>query len=315
MANLLERSSLVLTPTAYNNGEALCIKPDDGSGDFQFSRNSDATRVNAQGIDETIGINLPRINYENGCGHYLWEPQSTNLIVNSELNNVENIVVSAVSHTISFYGTGSITLSGAHAATLSGTGTNERVSLTFTPSAGTLICTDSGSVEKKQIEALSYATSYIPTSGSTVTRNQDLCTNASIPSLSGSHTVYADYKNYSFISGGTNRDWQDGSNIVYLIYNYGGGLDVYNGSTFIVDRSTLIPATNFKIAIVTTPTTVKVFINGVNRTKNNALPNLLPITKWSSAASPARKISQGLNSLVFFNEALSDQELTELTTI
>jgi hypothetical protein len=64
MANLLDQASIVLTPTAYNNGEALCIKPDDASGDFQFSRNSAATRVNAQGLVETIGINLPRINHE-----------------------------------------------------------------------------------------------------------------------------------------------------------------------------------------------------------------------------------------------------------
>jgi len=56
MANLLDRSSLVLTPTAYNNGEALCIKPDDASGDFQFSRNSAATRVNAQGLVENVQI-------------------------------------------------------------------------------------------------------------------------------------------------------------------------------------------------------------------------------------------------------------------
>ena len=56
MSNLLERSSLVLTPTAYNNGEALCIKPDDASGDFQFSRNSAATRVNAQGLVENVQI-------------------------------------------------------------------------------------------------------------------------------------------------------------------------------------------------------------------------------------------------------------------
>jgi len=56
MANLLDRASVVLTPTAYNNGEALCIKPDDGSGDFQFSRNSAATRVNAQGLVENVQI-------------------------------------------------------------------------------------------------------------------------------------------------------------------------------------------------------------------------------------------------------------------
>ena len=56
MANLLDRSSLVLTPTSYNNGEALCIKPDDASGDFDFSRNSAATRVNAQGLVENVQI-------------------------------------------------------------------------------------------------------------------------------------------------------------------------------------------------------------------------------------------------------------------
>ena len=56
MANLLDRASVVLTPTAYNNGEALCIKPDDASGDFDFSRNSAATRVNAQGLVENVQI-------------------------------------------------------------------------------------------------------------------------------------------------------------------------------------------------------------------------------------------------------------------
>tara|TARA_B100000767_G_scaffold275152_1_gene310721 strand:- start:1487 stop:4195 length:2709 start_codon:yes stop_codon:yes gene_type:complete len=56
MSNLLDRSSIVLTPTAYKNGEALCVKPDDGSGDFQFSRNSAATRVNAQGLVEDVQI-------------------------------------------------------------------------------------------------------------------------------------------------------------------------------------------------------------------------------------------------------------------
>ena len=56
MSNLLDKASIILTPTAYNNGEALCVKPDDGSGDFQFSRNSAATRVNAQGLVENVQI-------------------------------------------------------------------------------------------------------------------------------------------------------------------------------------------------------------------------------------------------------------------
>jgi len=54
--DLLEKASIILTPTAYNNGEALCVKPSDGSGDFDFSRNSAATRVNAQGLVENVQI-------------------------------------------------------------------------------------------------------------------------------------------------------------------------------------------------------------------------------------------------------------------
>ena len=54
--DLLEKASVILTPTAYNNGETLCVKPSDGSGDFDFSRNSAATRVNAQGLVENVQI-------------------------------------------------------------------------------------------------------------------------------------------------------------------------------------------------------------------------------------------------------------------
>jgi len=54
--NLLDKASIILTPTAYDNGKALCVKPSDGSGDFDFSRNSAATRVNAQGLVENVQI-------------------------------------------------------------------------------------------------------------------------------------------------------------------------------------------------------------------------------------------------------------------
>ena len=56
MSNLLDKSSIVLTASAYNNGKVLCVKPSDGSGDFDFSRNSAATRVNAQGLVEDVQI-------------------------------------------------------------------------------------------------------------------------------------------------------------------------------------------------------------------------------------------------------------------
>ena len=85
MANLLDEASILLTPTAYNNGSMLAVKPTNGDGDFQFSRGSSATRVNAQGLIENVASNLPRIDYTDGCGSFLMEGQSTNLITQSEL--------------------------------------------------------------------------------------------------------------------------------------------------------------------------------------------------------------------------------------
>ncbi|MCP4826222.1 MAG: hypothetical protein GY892_19230, partial [Shimia sp.] len=73
--------------------------------------------------------------------------------------------VTAVPHTLHFTGTGTVTLSGASTAgPLVGTGTGEqnRVSLTFTPSATSLTLTVSGTVTDAQLEVGSTPSSYIP---------------------------------------------------------------------------------------------------------------------------------------------------------
>ena len=56
MSNLLKDASILLTPTGYDNGSMNAIKPENGDGDFAFSRNSAATRVNAQGLVENVQI-------------------------------------------------------------------------------------------------------------------------------------------------------------------------------------------------------------------------------------------------------------------
>jgi len=73
--------------------------------------------------------------------------------------------VTAVPHTLHFTGTGTVTLSGASTAgPLVGTGTGEenRVSLTFTPTAASLTLTVTGTVTDAQLEVGSTPSSYIP---------------------------------------------------------------------------------------------------------------------------------------------------------
>lgn len=84
-----------------------------------------------------------------------------NLLANTDAMATQSVTVSAVAHTLSFTGTGTVTLSGASTAgPLVGTGAGNRVSLTFTPTAGSLTMTVTGSVTFGQLELGAFATAY-----------------------------------------------------------------------------------------------------------------------------------------------------------
>ena len=77
--------SIAMIPSAFRSGKVYSVLPTDGSGDLNFARASEATRVNKDGLIETVGSNVPRIDYtDGGCPKLLLEPQSTNLITYSE---------------------------------------------------------------------------------------------------------------------------------------------------------------------------------------------------------------------------------------
>ena len=151
-------------------------------GRITASGGANGTRVNSSGL--IVAATTPRFDYDPvtlAIKGLLVEEARTNLFLNSKIDgsnlSTQGVSVTAQAYTISFYGTGSITLSGAATATINGAGAYpNRVTSTFTPSAGTLTCTVAGTVQYAQIEVGSLATSFIPTAGSTVTRTADSLT-------------------------------------------------------------------------------------------------------------------------------------------
>ena len=134
-----------------------------------FTRASSATYFNKLGVLTTAAANVPRIDYNSSTGACLGlliEQASTNIVLNSATLSTQSVTTTATTYTLSFYGTGTVALSGTYSGSLVGTGAFPvRSTLSFTATAGTLTLTVTGNVSYAQLEALSFPTSYIATAG------------------------------------------------------------------------------------------------------------------------------------------------------
>jgi hypothetical protein len=121
------------------------------------------------------GQTVARINDKSGRGNHATQATTAsrptyginpitgtrNLLLATDTMATQSRTVTAAAHTLSFTGTGTVTLTGASTAgPLVGTGAGNRVSLTFTPTAASLTMTVSGSVTFAQLELGSTATAY-----------------------------------------------------------------------------------------------------------------------------------------------------------
>ena len=175
-----------------------------------------------------------------------------------------------------------------------------------------------------QLEEQSYATSYIPTSGVIETRNQDVCTGggslATISSTEGVLYVEASKLNDNSLSfkaiGFTNGSQQE-----RLVFIFGQGQEkirfqvkTNNVAVFQNDFNVTSLSQQNKIAVRYSNTTgYAFFINGLKVGVNPSL--IVPqITRLDFGVLGADFFGK-TKAVAVWKEALSDQELLELTTL
>ena len=345
--------------------------------DFTFTRGSSATRVNEQGLIESVGVDLPKINYLGGSGSWLLEPQRLNLISRSnEFNFWNNLqskltvtsnsitspdgtvngtkitqAVSSANARLRFQGILTIgteyTFSvfakkGNHdklIMNISGvnttfTLTDEWVRYEITETAPSNTFVDVGITNAvvddfiyiygAQAEEASYATSYIPTSGSAVTRGADSATNAGSSDLISSTegvlylevaalTSINNFESISLSNGGVDE------RIRFTLNSVENTISVQvtsGGSTVLFRNSTLSDITAFnKVAIKYKQDDYAIWINGVEEYSNitGAVPTLNELT-FTSGGDVGNKFTGNVKCVAVFEEALTDAELTALTS-
>ena len=321
---LLSEASFLVTPNGYKEDKLYAAIPTNGNGDMTFTRATPATRVDENDLISSVASNIPRIDYTGGgCPSILLEPLRTNIVLNSATVVTQTITTAAVANTLSFYGTGTITLSGTFAEALVGTGATNRVSLTFTPTAGSLVLTVSGTCTNGQLEAGAYPTSYIPTTTIDVQRDADVINR---------DDIYAN--NLITDDGGT---WfvhlinnvvvlRDTSDVGLFIGNSSNGftgdvLAIRNNGTNrlsinkrIAGSQTQLYTTttdHVKVAIKWNGATADVFVNGAPVVSATSFTTTdMEFFRWTG-----EDVSKYIKQMALFPTPLSDPECIALTTL
>ncbi|MFV3388425.1 hypothetical protein ACNFCJ_23975, partial [Pseudomonas sp. NY15364] len=211
-----------------------------------------------------------------------------------------------------------VTLSGAATGTLTGTGAGNRVSLTFTPTAGTLTLTVSGSVTSAQLELGAFPTSHIPTTTAQVTRAADQCVVSNLADW---------YRADEFSIFASAVRTQLGSSAIYELERDTGNR-VWNRSNFVgtseqlvvvvggVNQAVFAPpaALNHRSALAVKANAFAASLNGAAPLIDNSgsIPSGATILRIGASDGGAR-INGHIESLQYIPRALSDTELQRIT--
>jgi len=397
----MAKPKLALIPAAQGS-KLFSVLPSSGVGDFDFTRSGSATRINSQGLIETVANGQSRLNYPMidgkvvGCPHHILEPQRTNLIAYSEdFNNSawikqagitvsDNDIISpdgtqnadkitttsgslfmydvlsltpSTEYTISFFikndnsnktriwgaGEGSfdITWNGSQLVSITqgyfeyfGNGWYNVSVTQNSQSDGQYITRIYPNIESVttnsiylwggQLEEGSYATSYIPTNGSTVTRNAETANGSGdadtfndsegVLMIEASSLVNSD--TYRLISLNDNSS----SNEIFVGFRFDTGKLYYNidsggvgQSSFISDVTAL--NTSCKFCVKYKQNDISFYINGFKLYSDSSanMPTGLSVLKMSRG-NDTLHFYGNTKQIQYYNSALTDSELEQLTS-
>ena len=176
-----------------------------------------------------------------------------------------------------------------------------------------------------QWEAGSYATSYIPTYGSAVTRNQDDCENTNLDLLSQDAATYFLESTPIAIASNNILEVRGNGNTndrLLMQTNSSGILRILvrnSGSTILDSNisSAVSAGTKIKVALKYTSTNISVFVDGVKKIDSDLSVNFGSPLDWINLEGTATANNDALeqHQFLFFPTALTDQEAIDLTTL
>jgi hypothetical protein len=253
--------SLILVPARFKTGKLYTpVATTSGglvlgaSGDFNVTRNTTATRVNANGFIESVASGIPRLDYYTsggtaGCPALLVEPSGSNLCLQSQTLDVSGTWVAQGGTLVSANATGTLSPDGLNTAeilTLVSGGANQLYQ-NIAMASGT---TYTASIFLKNIALTSGQTFFFSTANQDATINQVNCTidlaNATITSgsmgagVTVSNVALDNYGNgwyrarftFSFAVGGSGAFLRirQNSNVAYNTAFYAWGAQFETGS-------------------------------------------------------------------------------------
>ena len=391
------KPKLALIPSGYKASKVYSVLPSDGVGDFDFSRSGQATRVNEDGLIETVDSNVPRLNYPmidgvvSGCPSLLLEPARTNLIQYSEdFSNaswiktsltitsnqttspkgdltadlltktagggfIQSTTPTASTSTQSFFvkkdtsdwvyilnGVGFRYFDLVNGVKGNGSDVNSSIEdfgndwwkITITTNSTTYFriypaeenstSATSGSIYiwGAQLEEGSYATSYIPTNGSQVTRNAETCNGAGDANTfnDSEGVLFAEisaldddltFRTISISDGSTSNNvgfgYRNNSNVIYTFLKS----DINSSSAVTVSDITLYN----KVAVKYKSGEFQMWINGFERYSSTTTFTLSGLNEFAfDNGGGSANFYGNTKQIQYFDTVLNDTDLEELTS-